>query len=59
LLRRSSIALESSKLSVNFIVELRHYGVRSASHTAVLRDGAMPPSLLETKIDKWIDSQLM
>jgi uncharacterized protein (DUF885 family) len=35
------------------------YGVRSASDTAVLRDGAMPLPLLETKIDKWIDSQLM
>ena len=27
-------------------------------HTEVLRDGAMPLSMLEAKIDRWIDSQL-
>ena len=28
-------------------------------HTEVLRDGAMPLSMLESKIDRWIESQLM
>ena len=27
-------------------------------HTEVLRDGAMPLSMLEAKIDRWIDAQL-
>jgi uncharacterized protein (DUF885 family) len=30
-----------------------------AFHTEVLRDGAMPLSMLESKIDRWIESQLM
>jgi uncharacterized protein (DUF885 family) len=30
-----------------------------AFHTQVLRDGAMPLSMLEAKIDRWIDAQLM
>ncbi len=30
-----------------------------AFHTEVLRDGAMPLSLLEAKIDRWIEAQLM
>ena len=29
-----------------------------AFHTEVLKDGAMPLSMLETKIDLWVDSQL-
>ena len=29
-----------------------------AFHTEVLRDGSMPLSMLEAKIDRWIDSQL-
>jgi len=29
-----------------------------AFHTEVLRDGAMPLSMLEAKIDRWIDAQL-
>ncbi len=29
-----------------------------AFHTEVLRDGAMPLSMLEAKIDRWVDSQL-
>jgi len=28
-------------------------------HTEVLRDGAMPLSMLESKIDRWIDAQMM
>lgn len=27
-------------------------------HTEVLKDGAMPLSMLETKLDRWVDSQL-
>ncbi len=27
-------------------------------HTEVLKDGAMPLSMLETKIDRWVDAQL-
>ena len=30
-----------------------------AFHTEVLRDGAMPLSMLEAKIDRWIEAQLM
>ncbi|MBT8106988.1 MAG: DUF885 domain-containing protein [Gammaproteobacteria bacterium] len=30
-----------------------------AFHTEVLRDGAMPLSMLEAKIDRWVESQLM
>ena len=30
-----------------------------AFHTEVLRDGAMPLSMLEAKVDRWIDAQLM
>jgi uncharacterized protein (DUF885 family) len=30
-----------------------------AFHTEVLRDGSMPLSLLEAKIDRWIDAQLL
>ena len=30
-----------------------------AFHTEVLRDGAMPLSMLESKIDRWIEAQLM
>ncbi|MDJ0710418.1 MAG: DUF885 domain-containing protein [Woeseiaceae bacterium] len=30
-----------------------------AFHTQVLKDGAMPLSMLETKIDRWVDAQLM
>jgi len=29
-----------------------------AFHTEVLRDGAMPLSMLEAKIDRWVDSQI-
>jgi uncharacterized protein (DUF885 family) len=29
-----------------------------AFHTEVLRDGPMPLSMLETKIDRWIDTQI-
>ena len=29
-----------------------------AFHTEVLRDGAMPLSILEAKIDRWVRSQL-
>ena len=29
-----------------------------AFHTEVLRDGAMPLSMLEAKIDRWVDAQL-
>jgi len=29
-----------------------------AFHTEVLRDGAMPLSMLKAKIDRWIDTQL-
>ena len=29
-----------------------------AFHTQVLTDGAMPLSMLEAKIDRWVDSQL-
>jgi uncharacterized protein (DUF885 family) len=29
-----------------------------AFHTEILRDGAMPLSLLEAKIGRWMDSQL-
>ncbi|MDJ0794206.1 MAG: DUF885 domain-containing protein [Woeseiaceae bacterium] len=30
-----------------------------AFHTEVLKDGAMPLSMLEAKIDRWVDAQLM
>ena len=30
-----------------------------AFHTEVLRDGAMPLSMLESKINRWIEAQLM
>ena len=30
-----------------------------AFHTQVLKDGAMPLSMLEAKIDRWVDSQLL
>jgi len=30
-----------------------------AFHTEVLRDGAMPLSMLEAKIDRWVEAQLM
>ena len=30
-----------------------------AFHTEVLRDGAMPLSMLESKIDRWVEAQLM
>lgn len=30
-----------------------------AFHTEVLRDGALPLSILEAKIDRWVDAQLM
>jgi len=30
-----------------------------AFHTEVLRDGAMPLSMLEAKVERWIDAQLM
>ena len=30
-----------------------------AFHTQVLKDGAMPLSMLEDKIDRWVDAQLM
>ena len=29
-----------------------------AFHTEVLKDGSMPLSILEAKIDRWVDAQL-